>query len=505
MHTAQEIEQKHVLFVDDDAISRRFVEKMLRSSIPGVHVTCAGDGAQALAVLDREPVDLLITDLAMPVIDGIELLLQVARRRLRIPLLVVTAHATPATESQALSGGAIECFEKPILQEPFIRCTRKLLFGAHHRELLDVVSLAGIVRLIGAEAKTCTLHVATAGAQGLLAFSNGDLVDARQGDVRGIRAALEILGWEDSSITLDPDVRPGPWTIHTSVVDLLGQARRSGGRLAQGERAATPMTAALPEQPPEFQAEAPEPALEFTEMFDDAEPTPSRARVVMPAPMPKPAAVRRRTSPTSDAPERSPSRPVGPPSLKTRAVAPRVGAPPPAPAPPRVAAPPRAPLARRAAASTRQADPPRVSAAPSPTAALAAPTTPPAAALSTITASPTIAAPPTITASAVRDEPAAPMTPTITASPTITAPVRDEPAAAPTNTAPTFQVPEDADCYQLQDLARELLRVAEYEAAELVLRRALAVRPGDRVVEQNLRALARRRALRSEAEHPRSP
>lgn len=108
MHTAQEIEQNHILFVDDDAISRRFVEKMLRSSIPGVHVTCAGDGAQALAVLDREPVDLLITDLAMPVIDGIDLLLQVARRRLRIPLLVVTGHATPSTESQALSGGAID-------------------------------------------------------------------------------------------------------------------------------------------------------------------------------------------------------------------------------------------------------------------------------------------------------------------------------------------------------------------------------------------------------------
>ena len=63
--------------------------------------------------------------------------------------------------------------------------------------------------------------------------------------------------------------------------------------------------------------------------------------------------------------------------------------------------------------------------------------------------------------------------------------------------------PEDADCYQLQDLARELLRAAEFAAAEAVLRRALVVRPGDRVVEQNLRVLARRRALRSEGDHPR--
>ena len=121
------IHPPHILFVDDELAAQRHVEKMLRAGIPGVRVTCAGDGAQALAVIDRGPIDLLITDLEMPVLDGIELLLQVARRGLLVPLLVVTGHGSPASERRALSSGAIEYFEKPIRPESFIRCVVELL------------------------------------------------------------------------------------------------------------------------------------------------------------------------------------------------------------------------------------------------------------------------------------------------------------------------------------------------------------------------------------------
>ena len=48
------------------------------------------------------------------------------------------------------------------------------------------------------------------------------------------------------------------------------------------------------------------------------------------------------------------------------------------------------------------------------------------------------------------------------------------------------------------DRARELLRVAEFEVAERLLLRALQVRPGDRVVQQNLRVLAKRRGPEAE-------
>lgn len=74
--------------------------------------------------------------------------------------------------------------------------------------------------------------------------------------------------------------------------------------------------------------------------------------------------------------------------------------------------------------------------------------------------------------------------------------VPEPPANAPT--PPPASPAETDDYYDLLDRAREQLRAADIDAAEALLLRALRVRPGDRVVQQNLRALARRRALQSD-------
>src|SRR5688572_26858961 len=105
---------RHILFVDDEPAIQRVVERMLRAGFPGVRVSCASDGAQALEVLEREPVHLLITDLTMPGMDGIELLRQVANRRIMLPVMVVTGQGSPTHETRALAGGAVEYCEKPI-------------------------------------------------------------------------------------------------------------------------------------------------------------------------------------------------------------------------------------------------------------------------------------------------------------------------------------------------------------------------------------------------------
>ena len=82
-------DQRHILCVDDDAASQRIVERVLRAGVPDARVTLAGDGTQALQVLDRESVDLLITDLSMPGMDGIELLRRVTMRRVALPPFLV--------------------------------------------------------------------------------------------------------------------------------------------------------------------------------------------------------------------------------------------------------------------------------------------------------------------------------------------------------------------------------------------------------------------------------
>lgn len=219
-------ERRHILFVDDDPASRRVIERVLRAGVPAARVTCVGEGEQALTLLAQSPIDLLITDLGMPGMDGIELLRQVANRRITVPVIVVTGRGGPSDETRALSGGAIEFFEKPIQAEPFVRCVQGLLEANEHRSRIEGVSIAGFVQLLNMERKTCALRVTTSETQGVLFFSSGVLVDARQDERIGVAAALEIFTWKEAVITLDALSRGRSATIHASVTELLLESAR---------------------------------------------------------------------------------------------------------------------------------------------------------------------------------------------------------------------------------------------------------------------------------------
>jgi two-component system response regulator AtoC len=100
-----------VLVVDDEAHMRRVLEIMLRQM--GHRVLSAADGAHALAQLEDEPVDLVLTDLRMPVLDGLGLLAAMAERQLAIPTIVMTAQGSVASAVQAMKLGAQDYLTRP--------------------------------------------------------------------------------------------------------------------------------------------------------------------------------------------------------------------------------------------------------------------------------------------------------------------------------------------------------------------------------------------------------
>jgi two-component system response regulator AtoC len=101
-----------VLIVDDEAHMRRVLEIMLRQL--GYRSLSATDGRQALEVLEREQVDLILTDLRMPVLDGMGLLEAMVARRLVVPTIVMTAQGSIETAVQALKLGAHDYLLRPV-------------------------------------------------------------------------------------------------------------------------------------------------------------------------------------------------------------------------------------------------------------------------------------------------------------------------------------------------------------------------------------------------------
>lgn len=208
--------RKHILLVDDEPGTRQIVERALRRDLPGTHVTGVDSGGEALRALTRERVDLLITSLSMPVIDGIELLRHVVNRRLAVPVLALGG---PADGAARLSSPALAVLPEPVEIDRLVKRARELMSerpGPARR-----IGLRELVQLVALTRRTCALRAAHGDQQGVLYFTAGALVDARAGELHGEPAALAILMWQDALTTFDLLLRARPVTIEADLDDLL--------------------------------------------------------------------------------------------------------------------------------------------------------------------------------------------------------------------------------------------------------------------------------------------
>jgi two-component system chemotaxis response regulator CheY len=112
----------HVLIVEDDAATRRLYKFLLTNG--GYAVLEAEDGVMALEQLARNHCDLVITDMNMPRMDGMELIQAIRRDYSSIYVIMITAFGTPDTEKQALRIGANDYLAKPFDFEELERRVR---------------------------------------------------------------------------------------------------------------------------------------------------------------------------------------------------------------------------------------------------------------------------------------------------------------------------------------------------------------------------------------------
>ena len=103
-----------VLIVEDEADCAATLDLALQT-VPGITVTAVSSAEDALAILSRDPVSAVITDIQLPEMTGFELITRIREHpKLRaLPIMVVSADADPVTPSQALGLGANAFFSKP--------------------------------------------------------------------------------------------------------------------------------------------------------------------------------------------------------------------------------------------------------------------------------------------------------------------------------------------------------------------------------------------------------
>ena len=123
--------RKNILVVDDEKLQREIYEAVLTEA--GYEVTTAASGEAAVKFLDDRKFDLILTDLKMTGITGLDLLHQVMSRDSSISVILITGHGTIELAKESLRSGAFDFLEKPVDQQ--------LLLDAVHRALGKVDEL----------------------------------------------------------------------------------------------------------------------------------------------------------------------------------------------------------------------------------------------------------------------------------------------------------------------------------------------------------------------------
>lgn len=222
--TSGNSELKTILVVDDDKMILRLATEALRDYGEGFSVKTALNGKQALKVFDVAKVDLVITDLKMPVMDGYELLSYMSKSHRNIPIIVMTGFPTPGLAKQLKQRGVLHYIEKPfgieVLREKVSDVLTKGSKGIIHG-----FTLANFLQAVEMEQKTTTLKIQSKQRVGYLHLEDGDLIDAETGELKGEDAAIEILCWDDANIEI-LGIQQKKRSIDTSLMQILLEASK---------------------------------------------------------------------------------------------------------------------------------------------------------------------------------------------------------------------------------------------------------------------------------------
>ena len=121
-----------VLVVDDDVAVGKVLGALLAQA--GLRVHLAPSGAAGLELLARHPIDVVVSDVRMPGMSGMELLTEVGRSWPDVPVILLTAHGTVPLAVEAMKAGAADFALKPFDREEILFSIRKALLRAQQQQ-----------------------------------------------------------------------------------------------------------------------------------------------------------------------------------------------------------------------------------------------------------------------------------------------------------------------------------------------------------------------------------
>ncbi|HXU78279.1 MAG TPA: response regulator [Methylomirabilota bacterium] len=215
-----------ILLLDDDPDLLDMYREILSQlpSHPEVHT--ASSGARAMAMLEAEPFRLLISDLKMPKMDGLQVLSIVRRKYPQLRTVVLTSVMDEQFRSRVYALGVDLFWHKPGTDQEikmFLECLESLLGrenesgfrGVQSKSLVDIIQLECISQ------SSSVLRITNGQLSGKIWIQDGEVIDADAGELRGEPAFQKILSWRTGNFETLSAEPNRPRTIFKSYNGLL--------------------------------------------------------------------------------------------------------------------------------------------------------------------------------------------------------------------------------------------------------------------------------------------
>ncbi|MDM8541837.1 response regulator [Desulfococcaceae bacterium HSG7] len=228
-----------ILIADDDSVVLQLLDREFEKYKNQFKVIQVGNGEECIKILKTRPVDLLITDLQMPKVDGLEVLAYVHRLHPGLPCIIMTSYAETYKEFETMvsanapnvkelsTKNAIRFYSKPFNAERLVESVIKLLSYDVPGGLLKGISVASFIQMIVMENKSCALEIRSPDEKaGFLYFKDGVLGQAVYDDFQDEEAAIQIISTHNPAIRFVKPPGNMKRRIRTDAIGLIIKAEQ---------------------------------------------------------------------------------------------------------------------------------------------------------------------------------------------------------------------------------------------------------------------------------------
>lgn len=222
-------ERRRILVLDDEEDLLRWLQRKLTLALPDIQVIGETSPERALAQIKAAPLALVITDVRMPGLSGLELVFHARERWPELPFIVMTAFPAESLKRDAMKLGSVRYVEKPFGIDALLPLVLELLKNDQTPGFSGAVSAAtlpDLMQLFFMSNSTGALRVWNGEEHATLYFDRGSLIHAEAGRLQGREAVFEIISWEAGEFSMDLNAEPPARTVDEGTTGLMLEALR---------------------------------------------------------------------------------------------------------------------------------------------------------------------------------------------------------------------------------------------------------------------------------------